>query len=101
MTIKLFSLSQRKADIPDFTSHFLAQSCQAQSRPLMTLSQSDLRRLISYAYPGNIIELAAILNRAVIMSPAGQLIIPEAGSLVGAVAKEMPSASTCSPRFPG
>ncbi|APD47155.1 MULTISPECIES: cyclic nucleotide-binding domain-containing protein [unclassified Synechococcus] len=77
MTIKLFSLSQRKADIPDFTSHFLAQSCQAQSRPLMTLSQSDLRRLISYAYPGNIIELAAILNRAVIMSPAGQLIIPE------------------------
>lgn len=53
------------------------QFCHAQNRPLMTLAQSDLRRLISYAYPGNITELAAIINRAVTMTPIGQILIPE------------------------
>jgi polyferredoxin len=36
-----------------------------------------LRRLISYDYPGNLTELAEILHRAVIMTPAGQTVIPE------------------------
>ncbi|OLP20491.1 RNA polymerase subunit sigma-54 [Leptolyngbya sp. 'hensonii'] len=75
--IKLFSLPQRKADIPDFARYFLAQFCQAHNRPLLALDQSDLRRLISYDYPGNLTELAEILHRAVIMTPPGQVVISE------------------------
>ncbi len=77
ITIKLFTLPQRKADIPDFASYFLKQFCQEQNRPLLRLDQSDLRRLISYDYPGNITELAEILHRAVMMTPLGHSIIPE------------------------
>ncbi|MBI4781684.1 MAG: cyclic nucleotide-binding domain-containing protein [Oscillatoriophycideae cyanobacterium NC_groundwater_1537_Pr4_S-0.65um_50_18] len=77
ITIKLFSLPQRKADIPAFARSFLAQFCQAQNRPLLTLDQSDLRRLLSYDYPGNLTELAEILHRAVIMTPPGQAVISE------------------------
>ncbi len=77
IAIKLFSLPQRKADIPDFAHHFLTQVTQAQNRPPLTLDQSDLRRLISYDYPGNMTELAEILHRAVIMTPPGQTVIPE------------------------
>ncbi|MBW4468344.1 MAG: cyclic nucleotide-binding domain-containing protein [Pegethrix bostrychoides GSE-TBD4-15B] len=77
ISIKLFSLPQRKADIPAFARHFLAQFCQAQNRPLLALDQSDLRRLISYDYPGNLTELAEILHRAVIMTPPGQAVISE------------------------
>lgn len=76
-TIKLFCLSQRKADIPDFTKHVLAKSCQAQNRPQLTMGQEDLRRLISYAYPGKIKEQTAMIKRAVIMTPSGQTVIPE------------------------
>ncbi len=75
--IKLFSVPQRKADIPAFARYFLAQFCQAQNRPLLNLDQSDLRRLISYDYPGNLTELAEILHRAVIMTPSGQAVISE------------------------
>ncbi|MBE9109214.1 cyclic nucleotide-binding domain-containing protein [Nodosilinea sp. LEGE 07298] len=77
VAIKLFSLPQRKADIPDFAQFFLARFCQEQSRPPLSLDQADLRRLISYDYPGNLGELAEILHRAVIMTPPGQTVIPE------------------------
>lgn len=77
ISIKLFSLPQRKADIPAFAHSFLARLCQEQNRPLLSLDQSDLRRLISYDYPGNLTELAEILHRAVIMTPPGQTVIPE------------------------
>lgn len=77
ITIKLFSLSQRKADIPAFAQHFLIQSCQQQNRPLLNLDPSDYRRLISYDYPGNLTELSEILHRAVVMTPLQQSVIPE------------------------
>jgi transcriptional regulator with AAA-type ATPase domain len=75
--LKLFSLSQRKDDIPAFAEHFLRQFCQAQERSPLALDQGDLRRLISYAYPGNLRELAGILQRAVLMTPPDQTLIPE------------------------
>lgn len=46
ITIKLFTLTQRKADIPDFARYFLNQFCQEQNRSLLHLDQSDLRRLL-------------------------------------------------------
>ncbi len=77
ISLKLPSLTQRKADIPAFADHFLAQWCQAQNRPTLTLDQADRRRLLSYDYPGNLTELAEILYRAVIMTPLDQTAIPE------------------------
>lgn len=76
-TIKLLTLPQRKADIPEFARHFLAQFCREQNRPELELDQSDLRRLLSYEYPGNLPELAEILHRAVIMTPEGNRLISE------------------------
>lgn len=77
ISIKLFSLPQRKADIPDFARYFLTEICQDQNRPLLELDQSEMRRLISYDYPGNLAELAEILHRAAIMTPITQAIISE------------------------
>jgi polyferredoxin/CRP-like cAMP-binding protein len=74
-SIKLFRLSQRKADIPIFAEFFLAQFCR--DRLLLNLDVGDLRRLVSYPYPGNVSELASILERAVIMTPPDQSVIPE------------------------
>ncbi|WP_340643455.1 4Fe-4S binding protein [Phormidium pseudopriestleyi] len=76
-TIKLFTFSQRKADIPAFAHYFLEKFCREQDRPTLQLDQADLRRLLSYDYPGNIAELENILKRAVVMTPAEQTVIPE------------------------
>lgn len=77
VAIKLFPLPQRKADIPEFARHFLNQFCRDQNLPPLQLDQSDLRRLLSYDYPGNLAELAEILHRAVIMTPPGHTVIPD------------------------
>ena len=76
-SIKLPPLSQRKADISEFARSFVQKFSQDRDRALMELDQADLRRLISYDYPGNIAELAAILKRAVTMTPPEQTVIPE------------------------
>lgn len=75
--IKLFTLAQRKQDIPDFTRYFLAKFCRERGRTTLAIDQADLRRLLSYDYPENIAELAAILKRAASMTPAKQTVIPE------------------------
>ncbi|MEA5472391.1 sigma 54-interacting transcriptional regulator [Spirulina sp. 06S082] len=75
--IKLFTLAQRKQDIPDFTRYFLAKFCRERGRSPLEINQADLRRLLSYDYPENIAELAAILKRAASMTPAEQTVIPE------------------------
>lgn len=75
--IKVFNLAQRKDDIGAFAQAFLEKFCREHNRPLLALDQGDRRRLISYAYPGNLSELANILERAIIMTPADQSILPE------------------------
>lgn len=76
-SIKLFSLPQRKGDILAFSKNFLTQFCREQGRSLLQLDQASTRRLLSYDYPGNLVELAGILKRAVSMTPVGQTVIPE------------------------
>lgn len=86
-TLKLPTLSQRKSDIPELAQHFLDRFTQEQGRlteklseggdASLRLDQADLRRLISYRYPGDLSELADILKRAVLMTPPGQTVIPE------------------------
>jgi polyferredoxin/CRP-like cAMP-binding protein len=77
LSIKLFALPQRKEDIPSFAQHFVAKFCHAQNRPPLRLDPTDLRRLVSYDYPGNLTELAEILHRAVIMTPPAHDVIAE------------------------
>ncbi|MEA5419272.1 cyclic nucleotide-binding domain-containing protein [Spirulina sp. CCNP1310] len=74
---KLFSFAQRKSDIPAFAQYFLEKFSREKGRSTLQLDQADLRRLLSYDYPGNVAELENILKRAVLMTPAEQSIIPE------------------------
>lgn len=75
--IKLFTLSQRREDIPVFVNYFLKKICQKQGRSTLQLSQVSLRRLLSYDYPNNLAELEIILKRAVLMTPPEQTMICE------------------------
>jgi transcriptional regulator with AAA-type ATPase domain/NAD-dependent dihydropyrimidine dehydrogenase PreA subunit len=75
--IKLFSLPQRKQDIPDFATYFLKKFCRQRGRSILELNQADIRRLISYDYPANLVELEGIIKRAVAMTPTEQSVIPE------------------------
>jgi polyferredoxin/CRP-like cAMP-binding protein len=75
--IKLFTLNQRKADLPEFARYFLEKICRECDRPTLQLNRANLRRLLSYNYPGNLTELAEILHRAVLNTPTEETTIPE------------------------
>jgi DNA-binding NtrC family response regulator len=64
-------LRDRREDIPLLVQHFLDRFCRefAPPRPPMTVSQQAMRRLMAYAWPGNVRQLENALERAVALSP--------------------------------
>ena len=67
--VRLPSLRERREDIPLLVQHFL-QKLGAELVPprSVTMSQEALRRLMSYAWPGNVRQLENVVERALAFS---------------------------------
>jgi DNA-binding NtrC family response regulator len=69
--VRIPPLRERKEDIPLLVQHFLEKfqrdgaSSGNGTRPLLTVSQEAMRRLMSYAWPGNVRQLENAIERAV------------------------------------
>ena len=64
MQLKLPPLRERKSDIPLLVSSFLEKFSDPQ-RPIRTISEDAMRRLMAYDWPGNVRELENAVERAV------------------------------------
>ncbi|MGH9736657.1 MAG: sigma-54-dependent transcriptional regulator [Candidatus Acidiferrales bacterium] len=62
--IKLPSLRERKTDIPLLVNCFLEKFADAD-RPIRTISEDAMTRLLAYEWPGNVRELENVIERAV------------------------------------
>ena len=62
--IKLPPLRERKSDIPLLVNSFLEKFSDPQ-RPIRTISEDAMRRLMAYDWPGNVRELENAVERAV------------------------------------
>jgi len=62
--VKLPPLRERKSDIPLLVSFFLEKFSDPQ-RPIRTISEDAMRRLMTYDWPGNVRELENAVERAV------------------------------------
>jgi two-component system response regulator HydG len=62
--IKLPPLRDRRTDIPLLVNVFLEKFCDA-ARPIHTISEDAMRRIMAYDWPGNIRELENAIERAV------------------------------------
>lgn len=65
--IHLPPLRERKEDIPLLTAHFLKRYREANHKDIKNISQEAMETLINYPWPGNIRELANVIERAVII----------------------------------
>jgi len=68
--VRIPSLRERKEDIPLLVQHFLEKFRRdgapgTGARPPLTVSQESMRRLMSYAWPGNVRQLENAIERAV------------------------------------
>jgi transcriptional regulator with GAF, ATPase, and Fis domain len=71
-------LRDRREDIPALAAHFALGAAKRLGSPPLVPSSDDLRYLLEYDWPGNIRELAAVIERAAILGNGRQLNIRQA-----------------------
>lgn len=65
--ISLPSLAERREDIPLLTAHFIEKLNLSKGRSIRTVTPEALERLMRHSFPGNIRELANIIEYAFIV----------------------------------
>lgn len=76
--ILLPPLRERVEDIPALAEHFAHRAASRFGLPVVEPTQHDLLLLASYAWPGNIRELGAVLDRAAILGNGQRLEVAKA-----------------------
>jgi len=71
--ITLPPLRERMEDIPLLVENFIARFNALQKKDITGVSDSAMTALMEYAYPGNIRELANIIERAFILCKTGSI----------------------------
>jgi PAS domain S-box-containing protein len=71
--IPLPSLRERGEDISLLTNYFVARFARRMGKKIDRVSHGALERLMRYPWPGNIRELANLIERAVILCDGGML----------------------------
>ncbi|MCK4819654.1 hypothetical protein KA005_28065, partial [bacterium] len=59
-------LRERKDDIPLLATHFLDLLCSQHNKHYSGIPESEMEKLITYTWPGNIRELSNMVERAII-----------------------------------
>ena len=70
-------LRQRKEDIPLLVEHFAQRFAKKLGKPIHSISLQTMEALQSHSWPGNIRELANVIERAVIKSSGSTLRVEE------------------------
>jgi PAS domain S-box-containing protein len=69
--ISLPPLRERMEDVPLLAEHFISRQNAMQKKNISGLNDEAMAMLMNYAYPGNIRELANIIERAFILCKGG------------------------------
>jgi Nif-specific regulatory protein len=68
VSITIPPLRERSTDIPQLAEFFVARACAEAGRPAMPITKEAMRLLMQYEWPGNVRQLEAVLQRAVLLS---------------------------------
>jgi formate hydrogenlyase transcriptional activator len=69
-------LRERIEDIPALARHFTAQCCRRIGRSVLQIPEKAMDALKRWQWPGNIRELQNVIERAVVLSPGPNLVLP-------------------------
>ena len=72
--IELPALRQREGDILELAQHFAEKTCTYLQRDPVRWSSAALEHLSGYTFPGNVRELKALVERAVLLCEGGELL---------------------------
>jgi DNA-binding NtrC family response regulator len=75
-------LRERREDIPALARYFMTLFAKKFGKRFDTISKRDLKTLMDYHWPGNIRELRHVIERAVLLSDGGRLVVPPLDSVL-------------------
>jgi transcriptional regulator with GAF, ATPase, and Fis domain len=84
--IRLPALRERREDIPALARHLAAKACGRYGTLPLAPSEADVALLSAYDWPGNVREMGAVMDRAIILGDGRRLEIAKALGLVASVA---------------
>jgi two-component system, NtrC family, nitrogen regulation response regulator NtrX len=67
--VKLPPLRERREDIPELVSHFLARFAAERRTPAPAISEEAMAALQAHDWPGNVRQLRNIIERTLILAP--------------------------------
>ncbi len=73
VSLTIPSLKHRPEDIPQLIERILAKHCRDMKRPVLGISPSAIKKLMSYSWPGNVRELENAIERAVVLKTGDEL----------------------------
>ena len=71
--IEVPSLAERREDLHELVSHFLAESARQYETTVQSLTDGALRALQNYAWPGNVRELRNVVFRMAVLARGSQI----------------------------
>lgn len=69
-------LRERCEDIPALVRHFAEEFSRRMNKTIDTISSATMNAFCRYPWPGNVRELQNVIERAVILSPGPELVVP-------------------------
>jgi transcriptional regulator with GAF, ATPase, and Fis domain len=76
--VTLPPLRERREDIPLLVWYVIAKGQSKLGKKVERIPEQAMARLMAYHWPGNIRELANVIERAIILSPGTTLVVDEA-----------------------
>ena len=74
-SIHIPPLKERREDIPLLINHFATDFSKKMKKPIQEINENVLNELSNYNFPGNVRELKNMVERAVILSEKGKLLL--------------------------
>jgi transcriptional regulator with GAF, ATPase, and Fis domain len=95
-------LRDRREDIPTLIAHFVRQACLRFHVSAPSVPNREMERAQHYDWPGNVRELQNVVERAVIVSHGGKLVLelPEAGNATHLHKRSTPAVATSAEVIP-
>src|SRR5438128_1095191 len=71
--VRLPALRERREDIPELVSHFLARIAAERRMAAPTISEEAMAALQAHEWPGNVRQLRNIIERTIILAPGDRV----------------------------
>src|SRR5689334_5726747 len=71
--VRLPPLRERREDIPELVSHFLARIAAERRIPALRISEEAMAALQAHDWPGNVRQLRNIIERTIILAPGDRV----------------------------